>query len=269
MTAGRSAIESRTWVCGAAESWARSCAPVRTPATTDAPGRGAGHEVARRVAGDRDLLHRVDVEPHERGQDQVGIGAAPDAVTRAEREVDEVAPAEHVHRQLPGPGREPGRQADPHAAARAARRARPPAPGSGSISPRRTAAVERRLEPPVGLLRPVLVAAEHGTEDGDLRLAHGRRAHSRGARRSSAPSGSKPMPGERFHEGPLDDATVADGRTGHVEHCKANHHPAPLERLGRDGRGQVMPRPPGPGDDDQARLGRAPGTHATRRCACE
>ena len=107
--------------------------------------------------------------------------------------------------------------------------------------------VERGLEPPVRLLRPRFVAAEHRAEDVDLRLAH-RRAHVLEVRRAARrPSGSKPIPAERLDERPLDDAAVA---ARSCPPCRAPRvgSPAPLRSnvsaaMAGD---SVMPRPPGP-----------------------
>ena len=76
-------------------------------------GTGPGLEVADGVAGDRDVLDRLDAETHDRPQHEVGVRPAAQVVLRAEREVDEVAPAERIEdvpEVLPAAV---GRQADP------------------------------------------------------------------------------------------------------------------------------------------------------------
>ena len=65
------------------------------------PGPVPGDDVAGGVAGHGDRPDALDVESHQRGEDQIGVRATPDARLGTERQVDEVAPPEHVDDLFP------------------------------------------------------------------------------------------------------------------------------------------------------------------------
>jgi Bacterial extracellular solute-binding protein len=75
------------------------------------PGAAAGLDVARRVADHRELAHRPPAQPQQRGERQVGPGAAAPRVSRGQGEVDQGLPAEPVDDRVPGRRGKPGEQA--------------------------------------------------------------------------------------------------------------------------------------------------------------
>ncbi len=225
-----------------------------------------GDQVARRVARNRDLLDRVDLEPHQRGQDEVGERAAAHAVARTEREVHAVTPAQHVHQQLAGRGREAGRQADPDAVG-PQRVERHLTAGQGLDLTPGHRAVERGLEALVRLLRPGFVAAEDGAEHTDLGLPH-RAAHVVDVGPQLVAVGVEPHLSQRLDERSPDHAAVAHRRAGHVQHRESDHQPIPSNVSAAIAGDSVMPRPPGPVTIT------SPGSGVTRRhtdapVACE
>ena len=213
-------MESSTWVWGAASSSARPWAPVSTPATTPAPARQPASRslaVSPATAIER---HVVDAEPHQRVQGQVGVGAAPQPVARARASRSTrsaqprastmscwVSAANPVVRQIFTPADAHGREGVLGAGQ-----------GRHAAGPHRLG--DGRLEAAGGALGQVLVA-EQSPEDLDLRLAHGGLHVLEAAGHGRVVAGDADAL-EREQERRLDDAVVADGGAGHVEHGQAD-----------------------------------------------
>ena len=134
------------------------------------------------------------------------------------------------------------------------------APGSARDLTARHRGVEGHLEPTVRFVRPRLVAFEHRGEHLDLRLTHGA-AHVGEVRSQVRPVGIEPHPGQRLDERGFDDTTVADRGAGHVEHGEADHESSSSVCSATAG-DSVIPRPPRPGDDDDAGIGTDPHARA-------
>ena len=144
-SAGKSSIESSTWVCGAASSVARSCAPVRTPATTDVP----AHVPASRslAVSPATATRRTSSIPSRSTAAAPGPGAgvpAPRGPARAQ--VGPVVPPERVEQCGERRRREAGGEA--HAARPAPRSAAiaSSAPSMGRTAPAVEASPVRGLE---------------------------------------------------------------------------------------------------------------------------
>ena len=203
-------------------------------------GAQARLDVARGVAGDRELADRAAAQPEQSGQRQVRPGAAAAGVGRREHQVDQVGPAERLHERVPGAGGEASRQThlDPGAAARLKHFRRAGHRGDlAQANCRRVVRLECRVGPP----RLVLVA-EDVPEDLDLGLAH-RGAHV--LHRLVIGGHGQVARRDRCLEGGDDGAVVADGGAGHVE--AGDGYPGHDRKVSSAIAGeQVMPRPPGP-----------------------
>ena len=103
---------SRITGAPACSSSSRLAAPVSTPATSPAPARRPGLDVAGRVPGDREFADRSPAQPQQRGERHVGPGPPAARVRGREREVDQRPPAQRVEQRVPGRRGEPGGQAD-------------------------------------------------------------------------------------------------------------------------------------------------------------
>src|SRR6478609_6681167 len=188
--------------------------------------RGDGHtgtqsafDVAGRVTKRCDVEHTVGLEPHERGEDQVGIRPAAHTVAGGEHKVGQRLPAERGQQLLLCGAAEPGgeRHLDTVLAQAANRFSR-------ACDRRGFAFVDelfvRALERGVGLLCELLTS-EQRAEHADLGLTHGVEDVLPGALPFGAGLGHAHSGGGGLER--VDDQTVVhDSGSGHVDNCKLN-----------------------------------------------
>ena len=208
-------------MCGAAASWARPCAPVSTPATTDAPARvPASRSLAVSPAT---ATSRTSSIPSARiaASTRSGCGRPRTSGLGLSARSTRSCQLERVQERVEGPGREPRRQAHQHPGG-AERRDRLDRAGDRLRAPGGEARAVRRPRTPRWPGCGPRLVTEQLAEHLDLGATH-RGPQVLQASGEAVGVGSGTGLAQRLDEGGLDRAVVAHRGPGEVEDGETDH----------------------------------------------